>query len=132
METPQQRRKEELRQIFREYGIDWLLVIAMMSFGSFGGHAIKDYSSRLYATVIRVVGFYGTQFAIGAVVVALGGFAHWFKGKGQRWYGMVEIPFGTLSAFAIAFNLPRNHISLTQYASLIGSGYVVARVTRHF
>jgi len=122
-----QRQRKDLRQIFREHFVEYLLVIAVALVGKFGASPIEHYITQAYIAAVGVIGLYGTQFLIGAGIVSLGLFAHWFKGKNQRVYGIIEVLFGSLSAFAIAFSLPGDQISLTEYASLIGSSYVVAR-----
>ena len=107
--------------------MEYLLVIVVALIGKFGASPIEHYVTEAYIVAVRVIGLYGTQFLIGAGIVSLGLFAHWFKGKNQRLYGIIEVLFGSLSAFAIAFSLPSDNISLTEYASLVGSSYVVAR-----
>jgi hypothetical protein len=43
------------------------------------------------------------SITIGVVVILVGIFAHWFKRRNQRWYGIVEVIFGIISAFSVAF-----------------------------
>jgi hypothetical protein len=122
-----QRRRKEFGQSLRKHLVEYLLVIAVALIGKFGASPIEHYVTRAYIVAVRVIGLYGTQFLIGSGIVSLGLFAHWFKARNQRLYGIVEVLFGSLSAFAIAFSLSSDNISLTEYASLIGSSYVVAR-----
>jgi hypothetical protein len=81
----------------------------------------------LYSWAARTIGTYLTHLIIGAVVVFLGIAAHWFKGKNQRWYGMVEVLFGSISGFGIALNISPRNSWLTQGAALVGCAYVIAR-----
>ena len=64
---------------------------------------------------------------IGVGVLVIGVLAHYFKRYSQLAYGVVEVVIGGASGFSIAFSLSPDHINLTQWASIVGCTYVVAR-----
>jgi cell division protein FtsW (lipid II flippase) len=70
---------------------------------SIGLSALLANLSRIYSAMVRVLGPHLAQITIGVVVILVGIFAHWFKRRNQRWYGIVEVIFGIISAFSVAF-----------------------------
>jgi 4-hydroxybenzoate polyprenyltransferase len=79
------------------------------------------------ATVSSYVGIHGVQLVLSGIVVLFGFLAYEVKKKKQLWYGRVEICFGIGSAIALSFSVSPGDIHLTQWASLVGCIYVIAR-----
>ncbi len=67
------------------------------------------------------------QTTLAAGVVIPGVLAFLFKKKDQFLYGVTETAFGVASGFTLVFSAPPNEIHLTQWASLIGCVYIIAR-----
>jgi hypothetical protein len=107
------------KEIIREY----VIIAATYAFGI----PILLFWKPIYLFLVRVVGPHWTHAIIGVVVCLMGIAAHYFKRINQRAYGVVEIVIGAASGFSIAFALSADHITLPQWASLIGCSYVVAR-----
>jgi hypothetical protein len=101
--------------------------VAIALFAVVIGHFAKTKGLALYALTARTIGPHLTQISIGTIVACIGFAAHWFKGKSQHWYGMVEVIFGIVSGFSIALNLSADHPWLPQGARLVGCAYVIAR-----
>ena len=59
-------------------------------------------------------------------IIGAGTVAHWYKRRNQFRYGLVEIVFGSSSAFAIALGMDSS-LDFAKWASLVGAGYVIAR-----
>ena len=73
------------------------------------------------------LGAHGAQFLVATLIIASGFLAHEFKKKDQLMYGRVEICFGISSAIALSFSISPIDMHLTQWASLLGAAYVIAR-----
>src|ERR1700692_955144 len=74
-----------------------MIVLINRLWHRFGGPAISETE--------RLIGPYRTKIIIGVVVVALGFAAYEFKRLNQRWYGFVEVVFGIVYGFSIAFTM---------------------------
>jgi hypothetical protein len=77
--------------------------------------------------VARFLGDYGTKLLVTTCIVGLGLLAYEFKKRDQLFYGRVEICFGIASAITLAFSSKPNEMHLTQWASLVGAAFVIAR-----
>jgi hypothetical protein len=86
-----------------------------------------DYGPILYRLSTRLIGPHRTQVIIGIAVIAVGVMAHWFKRINQFGYGIVEVFFGGVSGFLLAFTMTPATAARTQWASLVACSYVVAR-----
>jgi hypothetical protein len=86
-----------------------------------------EYGHNIYPWLVRIIGPYFSQIAIGSVIALIGWTAYRFKLRSQRWYGIVEAIFGGVSGYAIAFTLAPGKALLPQWASLVGCAYVIAR-----
>ena len=82
--------------------------------------------SVVFKWLVRTFGIHLAQFAIFCGVVAVGAFAHWFKQKNQKWYGVVEVAFGAASAGSVSFRMMPGPL-FAQWATLAGCAYVIAR-----
>jgi hypothetical protein len=78
-------------------------------------------------TISSSAGIHSFQFVIAATVIILGFLAFEFKKKHQLWYGRVEICFGISSAVTLSLSALPSDMHLTQWASLVGCVYVIAR-----
>jgi hypothetical protein len=87
---------------------------------------IVGMGSVAFRWLAKTFGIHLAQFAIFAGVVAVGTFAHWFKKKNQKWYGVVEVAFGTASAGSISFRMMPGPL-FAQWATLAGCAYVITR-----
>jgi len=81
----------------------------------------------IYSATARIVGPHITQIAIGVLVTVMGVFARRFKLKNLRWYGIVEVMFGIISGFSVAFTLSAAKPWIPQGPTLVGCAYVIAR-----
>jgi hypothetical protein len=88
---------------------------------------IRFLVETLYPKINRLIGSHATQILLGILVLCMGIGAHWFKRMNQLWYGMVEIMFGAFSGFCIAYTMYPSTAHLTQWSSLVGCAYVIAR-----
>lgn len=100
--------------------------IAALGFGIALAQTFK-HGRALYVAMILALGPHIVQIGIGVIVVGFGIGAHWFRRLNQRWYGMVEVVFGAVSGFTIAFSMIPSRPAPSQWASLVGCAYVVAR-----
>ena len=90
-------------------------------------NAVRLFGPSIYKWASDVLGTHPTQLIIGVMVAASGWLAHWFKGRDQRWYGIVEVFFGAASGFAIALSIDSNKPWPPQAATLVGCAYVIER-----
>jgi hypothetical protein len=81
----------------------------------------------LYPLMVQRLGLRPAQLVIASAVVAAGMCAYWFKRLNQRWYGIVEVLFGSISAISIASGLDPGQALFSRWAALAGCAYVVAR-----
>jgi len=88
--------------------------------------AIIGMGSAAFRWLVKTFGIHLAQTAIFLGVVVVGTFAHWFKKKNQKWYGVVEVVFGVASAGSISFRMMPGPL-FTQWATLAGCVYVIAR-----
>lgn len=85
------------------------------------------YHVSLFAVLTRLVGLHLAQLIAAAAVVVLGVCAHWFKRMNQQWYGLCEVLFAMAVAFQVASSMQPGLTALSQWATLGGATYVVAR-----
>jgi hypothetical protein len=76
---------------------------------------------------LRRFGDHLVQLLIIGLVIGVGFFAHEFKKWDQYFYGLVEVCFGICSTIILVFSIAPAEMHLTQWASLIGTAYVIAR-----
>jgi uncharacterized membrane protein len=88
---------------------------------------IMQFVDEFFRWAIRTVGLRFTQVLVALVISALGLGAHYFKTKNQKWYGIVEVIFGTVTAFLVAGTLAPGKLDLSKWATLAGTSYVIAR-----
>ncbi len=84
----------------------------------------------VYLTIPVIGGFidnHGGQSLIAACVITLGFLAYEFKKKDQLSYGRLEICFGISSAITLSFSILPSEMRLSQWATLVGCVYVIAR-----
>lgn len=105
------------------------ILLAVIAFSIVVGisNLIHRYGAHAYLTTERALGGETTSFLIGLVVLCLGLGAATFKHKNKEWYGLVEFIFGLASAYSIAFSMAPEKSTPAQWASLVGSAYVIAR-----
>jgi hypothetical protein len=77
--------------------------------------------------VMAYLGLQVTQLLIAAIIITLGIGAFWFKLRNKKWYGIVEIIFGILSAAVVARGLGPNRLDLAKWSTLAGCAYIIAR-----
>jgi hypothetical protein len=99
--------------------------------GVFGFLALRilryRYGHALYAALFQSFGVINTRMLISVIVMTAGAGAAVFKQKNQTWYGLVEWVFGICAGFAIAFTMSPTKPLSTQWITLIGCVYVIAR-----
>jgi hypothetical protein len=76
---------------------------------------------------MRQLGLQLTQLLIASLVTGLGIGAYKFKSFNQKWYGVVEVGVGFLSAVFVAGTLTPGKLELAKWATLGGAAYVVQR-----
>jgi hypothetical protein len=86
-------------------------------------HMINPFFDR----VINALGVGLTQFLIALSVCVFGFAAYVFKEKSQKWYGNVELLVGFFTALGVAGTIKPGSFDLSQFATLAGSAYVIAR-----
>ena len=87
----------------------------------------KFFGRRIFAALSNLIGLHSTQVAISVLTIGAGVLAFRFKKRNQSLYGLVEVVFGATSGIAVAFTISLRSSSLTQWATLIGCAYVMAR-----
>jgi hypothetical protein len=110
-------------RIVRQFLISW----AFAAVGGVATNVLFSFGPRLYKLSTRLIGPHLTQVLIAIAVICMGVIAHWFKRLNQRSYGIVEVVFGCVSGLCIALSMTPATAALTQWASLVGCSYVVAR-----
>ena len=88
---------------------------------------IHLYGGRVYRWSVWEFGLHVVQLTITAGTVFIGIFAHWFKIKNLRLYGWVEVLFAICAAFSVSSGISADRLLLSQWATLVGCSYVVAR-----
>jgi len=97
----------------------WIVVIMVRLIVLMTPRTVTSLSSSL--------GIRNIQFSIAVGVIIVGVLAFLFKRKNQLLYGITEICFGIVSAVTLATSALPSEMRLTQWASLVGCVYVVAR-----
>jgi hypothetical protein len=82
---------------------------------------------RALEWVMRKLGLQVTQLLIAFIVTGFGIGAYKFKSFNQKWYGIVEVVVGFLSAVFVAGTLTPGTLELAKWATLGGAAYVVQR-----
>jgi|SRR5882724_10695353 len=82
---------------------------------------------RVFESLENLVGLHPVQVLLCFTVMGAGAYAFWFKRRNQLWYGIVEVMFGSASGVAVAFGITSTKASLSQWATLVGCAYVIAR-----
>lgn len=75
----------------------------------------------------RQLGERSVQILILGSVVAAGFFAHEFKKRDRYLYGGIEVCFGIGTAIVLVFSSSPLELHLSQWSSLVGAAYVIAR-----
>jgi 4-hydroxybenzoate polyprenyltransferase len=88
---------------------------------------VKQRLANAFNWVLNKLGLQFTQLLIAFLIMGIGTGAYFFKRKNQKWYGIVEILIGFLSAVVVAGSLLPHKLDLAKWATLAGSAYVVAR-----
>jgi hypothetical protein len=106
---------------------DWLWKIVIGILIATLPELANKYASRVFATLIHAVGLHLAQIVVSIGVISAGILGHWFKRKNQRWYGFVEVVFGSASGIVIGFTMFAGQPLLTQWVTLVGCAYVISR-----
>ena len=87
--------------------------------------------SQFFSNTLKIIndklGIQNTQIIIGVAAIVVGVLAYQFKRRNQKWYGVVEVAVGALSALAVAANISPGKLELAKWSTLAGSAYVIAR-----
>ena len=102
-------------------------LIVVMFFGVWVIAIAMRLVSLMLPPVTRFLGTYGTQAAIAGSVTGLGFLAFEFKNRDLLNYARLEICFGIASVFTLTYSATPDQMHLTQWASLAGAAYVIAR-----
>jgi hypothetical protein len=102
-------------------------VAALLALFQVGAPDIALKMGHIFGWVMQRLGVRFTHILVAVFVTALGTGAYLFKARNQKWYGMVEVGVGFLSALFVAGTLQPNHLDLAKWATLAGSAYVIAR-----
>ena len=86
----------------------------------------KD-APTIYSQISTLAGPRLLQTGIGTLVIGLGLLAYLFKQWNQLWYGVTEVAVGCGFGFSIALTMHPETSSLSQWSSLVGLSYVIAR-----
>jgi hypothetical protein len=92
-----------------------------------GPQGLKLYGSEGFAKAIRLVGLHKTQIILALLMILAGICAYFFKQMTQQWYGFVEAIFGGSAVVAVVLGILPSSATPAQWATLVGSAYVIAR-----
>ncbi|MGA2814051.1 MAG: hypothetical protein ABSG16_21840 [Candidatus Acidiferrum sp.] len=92
-----------------------------------GPQGLKIYGPEGFAKAIRLVGLHKTQIGLALLIMLAGIGAYFFKQMTQQWYGFVEAIFGGSAVVAVALGISPGSATPAQWATLVGSAYVIAR-----
>jgi hypothetical protein len=87
--------------------------------------AILDTSMAFVFTWLKDSSKNRLKVLIPLIVILLGFFAHWFKRRNKKWYGICEIAVGAFGAVKLADGI--NSADLTVFIGFCTSAYVVSR-----
>ena len=126
--------KFSFKRIWSEFSLEWRQKVVDLIRRIIAGMTIvlvnrlwHSYGGRAITATEQLIGPYRTKIIIGIVVVVLGFVTYEFKRLNQRWYGFVEVIFGIVYGFSIAFTMAPDKANLPQWASLVGCAYVISR-----
>lgn len=122
-ETEAETKKRAFAQTVAESVALFLLSLSALP----GGGPVRQGLTRVFDWLLSELGLQVTQLLIAGFVAIAGITAYWFKRKNQKWYGMVEIGVGVLSAVFVAGTLTPHKLDLARWSTLAGSAYVIAR-----
>jgi len=103
------------------------LVVVVMFFLAWAMLIVFRLVYLMLPAAVRFLGDYGAKLLVATCIVALGFLAYEFKKRDQLLYGRIEICFGIASGITLAFSSMPNEMHVTQWASLVGSAFVIAR-----
>jgi len=124
--TKTQRVTDAIHSVYRVLANIGVAIGFLLAVGVFI-ETVIGMGSLVFRWLARIFGIHVAQSAIFLVVIIVGTFAHWFKKKNQKWYGLVEVVFGAASAGSISFRMTPGPPLFTQWATLAGCAYVIAR-----
>lgn len=101
----------------------FLFLLVGIDLGGLADSLTGHFSQRL----VGVVGVYYAQLVVASIIVTIGIGASYFKRWNQLWYGLVEMGFGASYAFATALKADPSHLIQSQWTTLAGCAYIVAR-----
>jgi len=88
---------------------------------------VKRFGSRAFAALTDIAGLYGARLSVIGGIITVGVIAYFIKQYNQRLYGVVEALFGASAVAAVALGISPLSPTPAQWATLVGSGYVIAR-----
>ena len=116
----ERRRRNSVKVFAKTLAAQLLLSLLIIVF-------IPEYWRPVFDYLIDRLGTHGTQVVIGTGICLMGFGAHAFKKHNQFLYGVVEVIFGGSSAFAVALGISSRSATPSQWATLVGCAYVIAR-----
>jgi len=116
-------------QTFRKIAT-WTQVVGGTLFSILSWEASRNGLINMEHAFERATHYLGlgfTQLLIAVVIIGLGIGAYRFKRRNKKWYGIVEVIIGVLSAVVVARSLAPNGLDLAKWSTLAGCSYVIAR-----
>ena len=115
-----------LEDILDKFYVTCILSLSIDSLRT-NGDVILDNFRRFIELLIRKLGEETFEVLVVLAATAIGVGAYYFKKERQKWYGIVEVIVGILTAGIVATSLRTNRYDWGKWATLAGSAYVIAR-----